>query len=82
MIVLGVQPICCCRHSSTFFVMLLGGIVGFYFNGLVWLGDFVCGDYIIDFIWLFLLSLLLHVLVCVVFEVAVITILGYCPLMS
>ena len=50
MSILGVQPICCCRHSSTFFVMLLGGIVGFYFNGLVWLGDFVCGDYIIDFV--------------------------------
>ena len=82
MIVLGVQPICCCRHSSTFFVMLLGGIIGFYFNGLVWLGDFVCGDYIIDFIQLFLLSLLLRVLVGIVFDVAVITIMPYCPLMS
>ena len=82
MIVLGVQPICCCRHSSTFFVMLLGGIIGFYFNGLVWLGYFVCGDYIIDFVQLFLLSLLLRVLVGVLFEVAVITIMPYCPLMS
>jgi hypothetical protein len=75
MSILGVQPICCCRHSSTFFVMLLGGIIGFYFNGLVWLG--VC-----DFVGLFLLSLLLRVLVGEVFEVAVITIMPYCPLMS
>ena len=82
MSVLGVQPICCCRHSSTFFVMLLGGIVGFYFNGLVWFGVCCFGDYIIDFIWLFLLSLLLRVLVRVLFEVAVITIMPYCPLMS
>jgi hypothetical protein len=62
--------------------MLLGGIVGFCCNGLVWLGDFVCGNYIIDFIQLFLLSLLLRVLVSVIFEVAVITIMSYCPLMS
>ena len=82
MSILGVQPICCCRHSSTFFVMLLGGIVGFYFNGLVWFGVCVFCDYIIDFVRLFLLSLLLHVLVGIVFEVAVITILVYCPLMS
>ena len=38
--------------------------------------------YIVDFIWLILLSLLLRVLVSVVYEIAVITILGYCPLMS
>ena len=82
MSILGVQPICCCRHSSTFFVMLLGGIIGFYFNGLVWLGVCGFGDYIFDFIWLFLLSLLLRVLVGIVFEVAVITIMPYCPLMS
>ncbi len=53
MSILGVQPICCCRHSSTFFVMLLGGIIGFYFNGLVWLGVCCFGDYIIDFVRLF-----------------------------
>ena len=82
MSVLGVQPICCCRHSSTFFVMLLGGITGFCCNGLVWLGVCGFGYYIIDFIWLFLLSLLLRVLVRVIFEVAVITIMPYCPLMS
>lgn len=82
MSILGVQPICCCRHSSTFFVMLLGGIVDFCFNGLVWLGVCNFGDYIIDFIWLFLLSLLLRVFVGIVFEVAVITIMPYCPLMS
>ena len=82
MSILGVQPICCCRHSSTFFVMLLGGIVGFYFNGLMW-PDFGFIDYyIIDFVRLFLLSLLLCVLVGIVFEVAVITIMPYCPLMS
>ena len=82
MIVLGVQPICCCRHSSAIFVMLLGGIVGFYSNGLVWLGACIFGNYIIVFIWLFLLSLLLSVLVRVLFEIAVITIMPYCPLMS
>ena len=82
MSILGVQPICCCRHSSAIFVILLGGIIGFYSNRLVWLGDFVCGDYIIDFVRLFLLSLLLRVLVGIVFEVAVITIMPYCPLMS
>ena len=82
MSILGVQPICCCRHSSTFFVMLLGGIVGFYFNELVWLGFGLIDYYNIDFVRLFLLSLLLHVLVCIVFEVAVITIMPYCPLMS
>jgi len=82
MIVLGVQPICCCRHSSAIFVMLLGGIVGFYFNGLVWLGVCGFGDYITDFVRLILLSLLLRVLVGIVFEVAVITIMPYCPLMS
>ena len=82
MSILGVQPICCCRHSSAIFVMLLGGIIGFYFNGLVWLGVCGFGDYIFDFIWLFLLSLLLRVLVGIVFEVAVITIMPYCPLMS
>jgi hypothetical protein len=38
--------------------------------------------YIVDFICLILLSLLLRVLVCIVYEVVVITILGYCPLMS
>ena len=38
--------------------------------------------YTIDFIWLILLSLLLCVLVGIVFEVAVITIMPYCPLMS
>ena len=82
MSILGVQPICCCRHSSAIFVMLLGGIVSFCSNGLVWLGVCCFGDYIIDFIWLFLLSLLLCVLVGIVFEVAVITIMPYCPLMS
>ena len=82
MSILGVQPICCCRHSSTFFVMLLGGIVGFYFNELVWLGFGLIDYYNIDFVWLFLLSLLLRVLVGIVFEVAVITIMPYCPLMS
>ena len=82
MSILGVQPICCCRHSSAIFVILLGGIVGFYSNGLVWLGACVFGDHIIDFVCLILLSLLLHVLVGIVFEVAVITIMPYCPLMS
>ena len=62
--------------------MLLGGIVDFCFNGLVWLGDFLCGDDIVDFVRLILLSLLLRVLVSIVFEVAVITIMPYCPLMS
>ena len=46
------------------------------------LGLNVIGCHIIDFIWLFLLSLLLRVLVGIVFEVAVITIMPYCPLMS
>ena len=46
------------------------------------LGCVVIDDHIIDFILLFLLSLLLRVSVCIVSEVAVITILGYCPLMS
>ena len=82
MSILGVQPIYCCRHSSAIFVMLLGGIVGFYSNGLVWLDVCGFGDYIIDFILLFLLSLLMRVLVGIVFEVAVITIMPYCPLMS
>ena len=82
MSILGVQPICCSRHSSTIFVMFLGGIIDFCFNGLVWLGACCFGDYIFDFIWLFLLSLLLRVLVSIVFEVAVITIMPYCPLMS
>jgi hypothetical protein len=36
----------------------------------------------IDIVWLFLLSLLLCVLVRIVFWVAVITIMPYCPLMS
>ena len=82
MIGLGVQPICCCRHSSALFVMLLGGSVGFYFNELVWLGFGLIDYYNIDFVWLFLLSLLLRVLVGIVFEIAVITIMPYCPLMS
>ena len=82
MSLLGVQTICCCRHSSTFFVMLLGGIVGFCCNGLVWSGVCTTRNYIYDFVWLFLLSLLLRVLVSIVFEVAVITIMPYCPLMS
>jgi len=81
MSILGVQPICCCRHSSAIFEMLLGDIVGFCSNRLVRLG-FGFNYYNIDFIWLFLLSLLLRVLVSIVSEVAVITILGYCPLMS
>jgi hypothetical protein len=38
--------------------------------------------YHIDLNWLFLFSLLFRVLVCVVSDIAVITILGYCPLMS
>lgn len=46
------------------------------------LGYVVIDDYFIDFVLLFLLSLLLCVLVGIVSEVAVITILGYCPLMS
>ena len=46
------------------------------------LGFSFIGDHIIDFIWLFLLSLLLRMLVRIVSDVAVITILGYCPLMS
>lgn len=50
MSILGVQPICCCRHSSTFFVMLLVGIVGFYFNGLVWLGFGLIDYYNIDIV--------------------------------
>lgn len=82
MSILGVQPIYCCRHSSAIFVMLLGGIVGFCSNGLVWSGVCTTRNHIIDFVWLFLLSLLLCVLVGIVFEVAVITIMPYCPLMS
>jgi len=39
-------------------------------------------DYIIDFVWLFLLSLLLRMFFRIVSDVAVITILGYCPLIS
>jgi len=46
------------------------------------LGCVEIDEHNIDFIRLFLLSLLLCVLVCIVSEVAVITILGYCPLMS
>ena len=46
------------------------------------LGFSFIGDQIIDFVSLILLSLLLRVLVRIVYEVAVITILGYCPLMS
>jgi hypothetical protein len=42
----------------------------------------VAGCYIVDFVRLIVLSLLLRVLVRVVYEVVVITILGYCPLMS
>jgi len=81
MSILGVQPICCCRHSSAIFEMLLGDIVGFCSNRLVRLG-FGFNYYNIDFILLFLLSLLLRMLVRVLYDVAVITILGYCPLMS
>ena len=46
------------------------------------LGFGVIGCHIVDFVHLILLSLLLRVLISIVLEVAVITILGYCPLMS
>ena len=46
------------------------------------LGFDVSGYHIADFVRLILLSLLLRVLVEHVFEVAVITIMPYCPLMS
>ena len=46
------------------------------------LGCSTIGYYIVDFVCLILLSLLLRVLVSIVYEIAVITILGYCPLMS
>jgi hypothetical protein len=46
------------------------------------LGCVIICYYIIDFVYLIFLSLLLCVLVSVVYEVVVITILGYCPLMS
>jgi len=46
------------------------------------LGFSFIGCHSIDFVCLILLSLLLRVLVRIVSEVAVITILGYCPLMS
>jgi hypothetical protein len=45
--------------------MLLGGIVGFCCNGLVWSGVCTTSNYTIDFVRLILLSLLLRVLVCV-----------------
>ena len=46
------------------------------------LGCVIICYYIIDFVYLIFLSLLLRVLVRVVFDIAVITILGYCPLKS
>ena len=46
------------------------------------LGFGVIGYHSVEFVRLILLSLLLHVLVGVLFDVVVITILGYCPLMS
>ncbi len=46
------------------------------------LGFSVIGCHIIDFVCLIFLSLLLRVLVLVFSDIAVITILGYCPLMS
>ena len=46
------------------------------------LGFNVIGCHIVDFVQLILFSLLLRVLVGIAFEVAVITIMPYCPLMS
>jgi hypothetical protein len=50
MSILGVQPICCCRHSSAIFEMLLGDIVGFCSNRLVRLDFGFNYYYNIDFI--------------------------------
>lgn len=50
MSILGVQPICCCRHSSAIFEMLLGDIVGFCSNRLVRLDFSFNYYYNIDFI--------------------------------
>jgi hypothetical protein len=46
------------------------------------LGFSFIGNHNIDLVMLILLSLLLRVLVSILYEIAVITILGYCPLMS
>jgi len=70
-----------CRLGAIFVRPVVG--IGCLLRGW-WevLGCVVIDKHIIDFVRLILLSLLLRVLVCIVSDIAVITILGYCPLMS
>lgn len=70
-----------CRLGAIFVRPFVG--IGCLLHGR-WevLGCVVIDEHIIDFVCLFLLSLLLRMLVRLFSEVAVITILGYCPLMS
>ena len=70
-----------CRLGAIF-VRSLVGIVCLLRGWWEVLGCVVIDKHIIDFVRLILLSLLLRVLVRVVLEVAVITIMPYCPLMS
>ena len=69
-------------HLGAIFVRPVVGIVCLLRGWWEVLGFSFIGCHSIDFVWLILLSLLLRVLVSIVSEVAVITILGYCPLMS
>jgi hypothetical protein len=69
-------------HLGAIFVRPVVGIGCLLHGWWEVLGCVVIDKHIIDFVWLFLLSLLLRVLDAIVFEVAVITIMPYCPLMS
>ena len=77
-----VMPNFVCRLLVAIFVRPLVGTGCLLHKRWEVLGFSVIDLYNIDFVWLFLLSLLLCLLVGVLFEVAVITIMPYCPLMS